>query len=103
MNKQKARNTAAGMVRDALERLTKWEWVQNLRHATNTKEEANRLLDFADAALSYFENCYDFPQEEAHKKLADIRRELQDEDNCAEAMLAEVSEIAFDGVDEEAV
>ena len=63
MNTQKARNTAAGMVRDALEQLTKWERVQDLRHFDNTKEEATRLLDLAEAALSYFEHHYDFPQD----------------------------------------
>ena len=62
MNKQKARNTAAGMVRDALEQLTKWEWVQNLRYATNTEEEATRLLDMAQDALLYFKRHYDFPE-----------------------------------------
>ena len=60
--KQKARNTAAGMVRDALEQLTKWERVQDLRHFDNTKDEATRLLDLAEAALSYFEQHYDFPE-----------------------------------------
>ena len=62
MSKQKARNTAAGMVRDALEQLTKWERVQDLRHFDNTKDEATRLLDMAEAALLYFEQHYDFPQ-----------------------------------------
>ena len=64
MNRQNARNTAAGMVRDALKQLTKWERVQDLRHFYNTKEEATRLLDLAEAALLYFEAHYDFPQEE---------------------------------------
>lgn len=64
MSKQKARNTAAGMVRDALEQLTKWERVQDLRLFGNTKEEATRLLDLAEAALLYFEAHYDFPQGE---------------------------------------
>ena len=67
MNKQKARNTAAGRVRDALEQLTKWERVQDLRRFDNTKEEATRLLDMAQDALSYFEHHYDFPQEEPAK------------------------------------
>ena len=65
MNAQKVRNTAAGMVRDALEQLTKWEQVQDLRRFDNTKQEAMRLLDLAEAALSYFEHHYDFPQEPA--------------------------------------
>lgn len=65
MSTQKARNTAAGMVRDALEQLTKWERVQDLRRFDNTKEEATRLLDMAQDALSYFEHHYDFPQEPA--------------------------------------
>lgn len=64
MNRQKARNTAAGMVRDALERLTEWERVQGLRHFDDTKEEATRLLDMAQDALSYFDVHYDFPQDE---------------------------------------
>ena len=67
MSKQEARNTAAGMVRDALEQLTKWERVQDLRRFDNTKEEAARLLDLAEAALSYFEQHYDFPQDEPAK------------------------------------
>ena len=65
MNKQKARNTAAGMVSDALARLTEWERVQDLRRFDNTKEEATRLLDMAQNALDYFEQHYDFPQEPA--------------------------------------
>ena len=63
MSKQEARNTAAGMVRDALEQLANWDRVQDLRSFDNTKEEAARLLDLAEAALSYFEAHYDFPQE----------------------------------------
>lgn len=63
MATQHGRNTAAGMVRDALARLVEWDRVQDLRHATNTKEEGNRLLDFAEDALAYFERHYDFPQE----------------------------------------
>lgn len=55
------------MVRDALEQLTKWERVQDLRHFDNTKEEAARLLDLAEAALLYFEHHYDFPQDEPAK------------------------------------
>lgn len=62
MNTQKARNTAAGMVRDALEQLTKWDRVQDLRNFDNTKDEAARLLDMAEAALSYFDEHYDFPE-----------------------------------------
>lgn len=65
MNRQESRNTAAGMVRDALEQLARWEWVQNLRYATNTAEEATRLLELAENALDYFERHYDFPEEEA--------------------------------------
>lgn len=63
MSKQDARNTAAGMVRDALERLVEWDRVQDLRHFDNTKDEATRLLDMAQDALSYFEQHYDFPQD----------------------------------------
>lgn len=62
-DRQHARNTAAGMVRDALLQLANFEAVQNLRHYENTKEEAARLLDFAEAALSYFEQHYDFPDD----------------------------------------
>ena len=68
MSTQKARNTAAGMVRDALERLVEWDRVQDLRSFENTKEEATRLLDLAANALSYFEHHYDFPQEEETSK-----------------------------------
>ena len=60
MDKQEARNTAAGMVRDALARLVELECVQNLRHFSNTKEEATRWLDFATSALCYFEYHYNF-------------------------------------------
>lgn len=63
MNRQNARNTAAGMVRDALERLTEWSAVQDLRHFSNTGEKATRLLNFAETALAYFEAHYDFPQD----------------------------------------
>ena len=62
MSKQEARNTAAGMVSDALQQLANFAAVQDLRHFENTKEEAGRLLEFAEAALSYFEHHYDFPQ-----------------------------------------
>jgi hypothetical protein len=93
MNKQKARNTAAGMVRDALTQLVKWDRVQDLRSFDNTKEEATRLLDFAEAALSYFEQHYDFPQEEAAAKLNKVRGIINNEDLCAEAMLAEIGEV----------
>lgn len=65
MSTQHARNTAAGMVRDALARLIEWDRVQDLRHYDNTKEEAARLLDMAQDALAYFEAHYDFPQEDA--------------------------------------
>lgn len=65
MSKQEARNTAAGMVRDALQQLANWDRVQDLRHYDNTKEEAARLLDMAQDALNYFERHYDFPQEGA--------------------------------------
>ena len=93
MNTQKARNTAAGMVRDALERLTEWERVQDLRHFENTKEEAGRLLDFAEVALSYFEAHYDFPQEEAFAKLNKVRDILTNEDLSADAMVAEIGDV----------
>ena len=63
MSKQEARNTAAGMVRDALVRLTEWDRVQDLRQFENTKEEAARLLDMAQDALAYFEAHYDFPED----------------------------------------
>ena len=62
MSTQKARNTAAGMVRDALARLTEWDRVQDLRRFDDTKEEATRLLDMAQNALLYFEQHYDFPE-----------------------------------------
>lgn len=93
MNTQKARNTAAGMMRDALEQLTKWDRVQDLRHFENTKEEAGRLLDFAEAALSYFEAHYDFPQEEAFATLNKVRDILINEDLSAEAMVAEIGDV----------
>lgn len=63
MSSQEARNTAAGMVRDALARLVGLECVQDLRHFANTKEAAAPLLDFAENALTYFEHHYDFPQQ----------------------------------------
>ena len=62
MSSQHARNTAAGMVRDALQQLVDWERVQDLRRFENTKEEATRLLELAEGALSYFEQHYDFPE-----------------------------------------
>lgn len=77
MSKQEARNTAAGMVRDALEQLTKWERVQDLRHFDNTKDEATRLLDLAEAALSYFEQHYDFPRGEAGRDEMPIMRQYR--------------------------
>lgn len=97
MNTQKARNTAAGMVRDALERLTEWGRVQDLRSFDNTKEEATRLLDFAEAALSYFEQHYDFPQEEATAKIAKIQAvfEEDDEDEWDADKLRRIEEIAY--------
>jgi hypothetical protein len=51
------------MVRDALQLLVGWDRVQDLRRFENTKEEGERLLDFAENALEYFESHYDFPQE----------------------------------------
>lgn len=93
MSTQKGRNTAAGMVRDALERLTEWDRVQDLRHFENTKEEAGRLLDFAEAALSYFKVHYDFPQVEAFAKLNKVRDILTNEDLSAEAMVAEIGDV----------
>lgn len=90
MNTQKTRNTAAGMVRDALMKIVEWDKVQDLRSFADTEEEATRLLDFAEAALSYFSAHYDFPQEEAHRKLDEVRLVLNDEDLCAEAMLSEI-------------
>ena len=96
MNTQKARNTAAGMVRDALEQLTKWERVQDLRHFDNTKEEAARLLDLAEAALSYFEHHYDFPQGETVDSAA-VRAVLTSEELSAESMVAEIGELVGEG------
>lgn len=63
-NKQEINNRAAGMVRDALEQLAGWERLQDLRHFSNTSEEAARLLDFARDALDYFEAHYKFNQED---------------------------------------
>ena len=63
-NKQEINNRAAGMVRDALEQLAGWERVQDLRHFTNTADEAARLLDFARDALDYFKAHYNFNQED---------------------------------------
>ncbi len=59
-DKTYANHTAAGMVRDALSCLVENGWVQNLRNATNVRDEITPLLDFAQNALSYFENCYSF-------------------------------------------
>jgi len=53
-------DTAAGMLRDALERLVALDAVQNLRHYTNTSEEATPCLDFARDALDYFAAHYRF-------------------------------------------
>lgn len=96
MNTQKARNTAAGMVRDALARLTEWERVQDLRSFSNTKEEATWLLDFAEDALSYFERAYDFPQEEAFAKIAKIQAVFKgdDEDESDADKLRRIEAIA---------
>jgi inorganic triphosphatase YgiF len=88
------------MVCDALTQLVKWGRVQDLRSFSNTKEEVTRLLDFAECALSYFERAYDFPQEEAFAKLEEVREILNDEDLCAEAMLAEIGEVVGDGEEE---
>ena len=95
-NKQKARNTAAGMVRDALQQLANFEAVQNLRYFENTKEEAARLLDFAEAALSYFEQHYDFPEGETVDAGA-VRAILTSEELSAEAMVAEIGELVGEG------
>lgn len=97
MNTQKARNTAAGMVRDALTQLVKWDRVQDLRSFSNTKEEATRLLDFAECALSYFEKAYDFPQEEAFAKIAKIQAvfEEDDEGEWDADKLRRIEDIAF--------
>lgn len=100
MNTQKARNTAAGMVRDALTQLVKWDRVQDLRSFSNTKEEATRLLDFAECALSYFERAYDFPQEETTAKLDKVRGILTNEELSAEAMVSEIGEVVGDGEEE---
>lgn len=62
-NQQEINNRAAGMVRDALEQLAGWERAQDLRHFTNTADEAARLLDFARDALDYFETHYNFGKE----------------------------------------
>ncbi len=81
MSKQEARNTAAGMVRDALQQLANWERVQDLRQFENTKEEAARLLDMAETALNYFEWHYDFPQEDAESKLEAVRNAIDNTGN----------------------
>lgn len=64
MTTQERNNTAAGMVRDALERLLALESVQNLRHFEDTKDEATHWLDFAENALAYFAHHYDFGKED---------------------------------------
>ena len=96
---------AAGMVRDALERLTEWERVQDLRSFDNTKEEATRLLDFAECALSYFSQHYDFPQEEAFAKLQEVRDILNGEQECqydtAEGILTEIGCVVGDGEEDD--
>ncbi len=97
-NKQKGRNTAAGMVRDALERLTEWEAVQDLRHFENTKAKAARLLDLAEAALSYFEHHYDFPEAEP-VDVGAVRAVLTSEELSAESMVAEIGELVGEGAE----
>lgn len=64
MTKQERNNTAAGMVRDALERLLALESVQRLRDYENTKDEAAHWLDLAHDALDYFTQHYDFGKED---------------------------------------
>lgn len=64
MTTQERNNTAAGMVRDALERLLALESVQNLRHYTNTSEESAHWLDLSQDALDYFAQHYDFGKED---------------------------------------
>lgn len=95
MSKQEARNTAAGMVRDALQKLVDFAAVQDLRHFENTKEEAGRLLEFAENALSYFEHHYDFPQETVDA--AAVRAVLTSEELSAESMVAEIGELVGKG------
>ena len=103
MSKQKARNTAAGMVRDALEQLTKWERVQDLRHFNNTKEEATRLLDMAQNALDYFKQHYDFPQEDAGAMVEAVRDALNDSSDVWDSdLLDEINEIVFPNNESEA-
>ena len=97
MNTQKARNTAVGMVRDALQKLVDFAAVQDLRHFENTKEEAGRLLEFAENALSYFEHHYDFPQGETVNAAA-VRAVLTSEELSAESMVAEIGELVGEGV-----
>ena len=63
MTTQERNNTAAGMVRDALERIVALESVQSLRHYENTKDEVAHWLDFAETALGYFAHHYDFGKE----------------------------------------
>ena len=57
---QERNDAAAGMVRDALERLVSLESVQNLRRYENTREEATHWLDLAQNALDYFADTYKF-------------------------------------------
>ena len=76
MTTQERNNTAAGMVRDALERLLALESVQNLRHYENTKDEAAHWLDLAQDALDYFAQHYDFESADAMAD-ADKRAKLE--------------------------
>ena len=104
MSKQEARNTAAGMVRDALARLTEWEEVQDLRHYSNTDEKATRLLDLAEAALSYFERHYDFPQEDTEAMVESIRDALDNSNDVWDSdLLDEINEIVFPHSESEVV
>ena len=97
-NKQKGRNTAAGMVRDALQQLVNFEAVQDLRYFENTKEKAARLLDLAEAALSYFEHHYDFPEVEP-VDVGAVRAVLTSEELSADAMVAELGELVGEGAE----
>ena len=74
MSTQEARNTAAGMVRDALERLVNMDCIQDLRRTYDGPEEVEHWLDYADDALIYFGEHYDFPQEEG-----EVRQEEKSE------------------------
>ena len=103
-DRQEARNTAAGMVRDALEQLTKWDRVQDLRRFDNTKEEATRLLDLAEAALLYFERHYDFPQEDAESMVEGVRNALNNSTDVYDyELLNKIDEIVNPPSDESEV